>query len=153
MWYEVCDTDSCITWPYQIADHNCRITWVYNKSLFQTCHSVFHMFNIITCCLLGCLLLLRSTDHCVIFALNMSVQILTRLKNSNNPWKCIFKYNVIHVKKQNGRVCNWKIEKRGDYFYISHKPRIIWKKQTEEKWRIKFLLKDARIISFLSGKG
>ena len=18
-------------WPYQIADHNCRITWVYNK--------------------------------------------------------------------------------------------------------------------------
>ena len=24
MWYEVCDTDSYITWPYQIADHNCK---------------------------------------------------------------------------------------------------------------------------------
>ena len=24
--------DSYITWPYQIADHNCRITWVYNKT-------------------------------------------------------------------------------------------------------------------------
>ena len=23
--------DSYITWPYQIGDHNCRITWVYNK--------------------------------------------------------------------------------------------------------------------------
>ena len=23
--------DSYITWPYQIADHYCRITWVYNK--------------------------------------------------------------------------------------------------------------------------
>ena len=23
--------DSHITWPYQIADHHCRITWVYNK--------------------------------------------------------------------------------------------------------------------------
>ena len=22
---------SYITWPYQIADHNCRITWVYNN--------------------------------------------------------------------------------------------------------------------------
>ena len=22
---------SHITWPYQIADHYCRITWVYNK--------------------------------------------------------------------------------------------------------------------------
>ena len=31
MGYEVCDTDSYITWPYQIADHKCRITWVYNK--------------------------------------------------------------------------------------------------------------------------
>ena len=28
---EVCDTDGYITWPYHIADHNCRITWVYNK--------------------------------------------------------------------------------------------------------------------------
>ena len=31
--YKVCDTESCITWPYQIADHNCRIAWVYNKKL------------------------------------------------------------------------------------------------------------------------
>ena len=23
--------DSYITWPYKIADHNCRITWVYNE--------------------------------------------------------------------------------------------------------------------------
>ena len=29
--YNLCDTDSYITWQYQIADHNCRITWVYNK--------------------------------------------------------------------------------------------------------------------------
>ena len=33
MSYEVCDTDSYITWPYQIADHNCKITWVNNKSI------------------------------------------------------------------------------------------------------------------------
>ena len=26
--------DSYITWPYQIADHSCRITWVYNKMSF-----------------------------------------------------------------------------------------------------------------------
>ena len=25
-----------ITWPYQIADHNCRITWVYNKTQCNT---------------------------------------------------------------------------------------------------------------------
>ena len=25
--------DSYITWPYQIADHYCRITWVYNTTL------------------------------------------------------------------------------------------------------------------------
>ena len=25
--------DSKITWPYQIEDHYCRITWVYNKLL------------------------------------------------------------------------------------------------------------------------
>ena len=31
MWYEVCDMDSYITSPYQIADHHCMITWVYNK--------------------------------------------------------------------------------------------------------------------------
>ena len=24
--------DCYITWPYQIADHNSRITWVYNKT-------------------------------------------------------------------------------------------------------------------------
>ena len=29
-WYEVCDMNSHITWPYQIADHHCKITWVYN---------------------------------------------------------------------------------------------------------------------------
>ena len=28
--------DSYITWPYQIADHNCRITWVYNNKRGQT---------------------------------------------------------------------------------------------------------------------
>ena len=27
--------DSYITWPYQIADHNCRITWVHNKTLYH----------------------------------------------------------------------------------------------------------------------
>ena len=26
--------DSYITWPYQIADHHCRITWVYNKTYY-----------------------------------------------------------------------------------------------------------------------
>ena len=26
-----CDMDSYITWPYQIPNHYCRITWVYNK--------------------------------------------------------------------------------------------------------------------------
>ena len=31
MGYELFDTDSYITWPYQIAGHYCRITWVYNK--------------------------------------------------------------------------------------------------------------------------
>ena len=31
MRYEVCDMDSSTTWPYQIADHHCRITCVYNK--------------------------------------------------------------------------------------------------------------------------
>ena len=29
--------------PYQIADHHCRITWVYNKSL---CYSLCYNFNI-----------------------------------------------------------------------------------------------------------
>ena len=29
---EVCDMDRYITWPFQIADHNCKITWVYNKT-------------------------------------------------------------------------------------------------------------------------
>ena len=29
--------DSNITWSYQIADHNCRITWVYNKKTVMTC--------------------------------------------------------------------------------------------------------------------
>ena len=34
MRYVVCDTDSYVTWPYQIADHNyCRITWVYKKDI------------------------------------------------------------------------------------------------------------------------
>ena len=28
----ICDMDCYITWPYQIADHNSRITWVYNKT-------------------------------------------------------------------------------------------------------------------------
>ena len=28
--------DSYITWPYQIADPHCRITWVYNKFVEQT---------------------------------------------------------------------------------------------------------------------
>ena len=32
---EVCDTGSHITWPYQIAHHNCRITWVYNKGIIS----------------------------------------------------------------------------------------------------------------------
>ena len=27
--------DSYITWPYQIADHHCRITLVYNKCLYR----------------------------------------------------------------------------------------------------------------------
>ena len=31
MRYEVCDMDSHIIWPYQIADHHCRITWMYDK--------------------------------------------------------------------------------------------------------------------------
>ena len=35
MWYEVCDMDSYITWPYHIADHYCRITWVYNETISQ----------------------------------------------------------------------------------------------------------------------
>ena len=29
------DTDSYITQPYQIADHYCRITWVYNKRYYD----------------------------------------------------------------------------------------------------------------------
>ena len=28
--------DRYITWPFQIADHNCRITWVYNKYVVAT---------------------------------------------------------------------------------------------------------------------
>ena len=36
MWYEVSDMDSYITWPYQIADHYCRITWVYNNNTNYT---------------------------------------------------------------------------------------------------------------------
>ena len=40
MWYEVCDTDSYITWPYEIADHTCRITWVYN---------IFNIYKIYEC--------------------------------------------------------------------------------------------------------
>ena len=32
MRYEVCDMDSYITWPYQIADHYCKITRMYNKN-------------------------------------------------------------------------------------------------------------------------
>ena len=27
--------DSYIKWPYPIADHYCRITWVYNKNVYQ----------------------------------------------------------------------------------------------------------------------
>ena len=27
--------DSHITWPYQIADHHCSITWVYNEVAAQ----------------------------------------------------------------------------------------------------------------------
>ena len=27
--------DSYITWPYLIADHCCRITWVYNKCIYH----------------------------------------------------------------------------------------------------------------------
>ena len=33
--------DSNITWPYQIADHNCRITWVYNKNYDYQTHLFF----------------------------------------------------------------------------------------------------------------
>ena len=33
--YEICGTVSYISWPYQIADHNCRITWVHNIMLFS----------------------------------------------------------------------------------------------------------------------
>ena len=33
--------DSHITWPYQIADHNCRITMVYNKSLYIASKGVY----------------------------------------------------------------------------------------------------------------
>ena len=33
MLYEVSHMDSYITWPYQIADHHCRIIWVYNKKV------------------------------------------------------------------------------------------------------------------------
>ena len=40
MRYEACDTDSYITWPHQIADHNCRITWVYNKLVYPR-HAAF----------------------------------------------------------------------------------------------------------------
>ena len=27
--------DSYIKWPYPIANHYCRITWVYNKNVYQ----------------------------------------------------------------------------------------------------------------------
>ena len=75
------------------------------------------MFNIITCCLLGCLLLLRSTDHCVIFALNMSVKILTRLKNLKKIHLNVF----LSTMCEPGKETKWKgvqlkNEKRGDYF-------------------------------------
>ena len=32
--------DSYITWPYQIANHYSRITWVYNKSQSNTENTV-----------------------------------------------------------------------------------------------------------------
>ena len=43
--------DSYITWPYQIADHYCRITYVYNKKQYlrpdelkvQTCSMTHHL--------------------------------------------------------------------------------------------------------------
>ena len=55
MLYEVCDTDSYITWPYQIADHYCRNTWVYNKSpekkqIVRSSSNIFWFLDInITC--------------------------------------------------------------------------------------------------------
>ena len=33
--------DSYITWTYQIADHNCRITSVYNKINFKKATTLF----------------------------------------------------------------------------------------------------------------
>ena len=44
-----CDTDSYITWPYQIADHNCRITWVYNKMFSINKRNTTRTFTIRNC--------------------------------------------------------------------------------------------------------
>ena len=41
--------DSYITWPYQIADHNCMITWVYNKNPEQTAKPLRTILRAITC--------------------------------------------------------------------------------------------------------
>ena len=35
--------DSYITWPYQIADHYCVITWVYNKNTSLLLVNVRHV--------------------------------------------------------------------------------------------------------------
>ena len=49
MWYDVCDMDSYITWPYQIADHNCRIIWVYNKIPYYIyTYYIYTYYGIIT---------------------------------------------------------------------------------------------------------
>ena len=45
MLYEVCDTHSYITWPYQIADHNCRITWVVSK--VKSCYNPLRLRTVI----------------------------------------------------------------------------------------------------------
>ena len=36
-----------ITWLYQIADHNCRITWVYNKDIDQIKKGKYEVYIII----------------------------------------------------------------------------------------------------------
>ena len=37
--------NSYITWPYQIADHNCRITLVYNKNAYCFCSIRFNWLH------------------------------------------------------------------------------------------------------------
>ena len=105
--------DSYITWPYQKADHNCRITWVYNKYQYLDHLSLTNYKITLADFLKHVLCHFQRNDK----ILNNLAMVFFQTSTSDCPWLFMSSTRLPRLPKPKVRTMkniasHWKVDRR-----------------------------------------